>query len=92
MVIKIMMFLLATTISGSGLSHTVAIETLASDGSPVPVKSDNSTSGRHGSRRGRRELYHVDVTEAGQPCVPSPLLERKVDPANYELGCTEIEV
>lgn len=55
--------------------------------------TDDSTSGeRHGSRGGRRGLNHVDVNEAGQPCLPNPLWERKVDPANYAFGCREIEV
>lgn len=47
---------------------------------------------RRGRGRRRRELYHVDVTEAGEPCKPSPLWDRVVDPANYDYGCREIQV
>ena len=43
------------------------------------------------SARSRR-LYHVDVTETGEPCVRNELLDRIVDPATYEFGCRDIEV
>lgn len=39
-----------------------------------------------------RRLYHVDVTETGEPCWENPLLDRVIDPANYEFGCRDIEV
>lgn len=56
---------------------------------------DDPASGKFESRTrraGRRRLYHVDVTNTGEPCMPNPLWSRLVDPNNYEFGCREIEV
>eukprot|EP00752_Nemacystus_decipiens_P013824 g12273.t1 len=47
--------------------------------------STNTTSSRS------RRLYHVDVTETGEPCARNELLDRVVDPATYEFGCRDIE-
>lgn len=84
-----MMLLLAITTSRSTLPQALS-ETSAPEAALVLVKSNNSTSGKHGRTSGRRELY--DSTEEGQRCLPSPLWENNVDPAKYEFGCTEIEV
>lgn len=83
-------------IAGSLLSQVIP-EGVASDEQTVsngrPSKSsDYPSGGRHVSWGRRRELYHIDVTEAGQPCLQSPLWNTEVDPLNYEFGCTDIEV
>lgn len=52
----------------------------------------NGKLGRRRRRMGRRELYHVDVTETGEPCIRHPSWSRVVDPDNYEFGCREIQV
>ncbi|CBJ30240.1 serine/threonine protein kinase [Ectocarpus siliculosus] len=41
--------------------------------------------------QGRRKLYHLHVSEAGEPCDRNPLWEKQPNPANYKFGCQEIE-
>eukprot|EP00752_Nemacystus_decipiens_P018202 g16331.t1 len=48
-------------------------------------RSTNITSSRS------RRLYHVDVTDIGEPCVRNELMDRAVDPSTYEFGCRDIE-
>lgn len=54
----------------------------------LPSGMGNNTSS---SNRGRR-LYHVDVTEGGEPCVRNKLFDRVVNTTTYEFGCRDIEV
>lgn len=84
-VIKMMLILAIVAVS--------ALPQATTEAALVSVKSDNSSSGLHAMlNRGRRGLKNLAVNEEGQPCLPNPLWERKVDPANYEYGCNEIEV
>ena len=55
-------------------------------------RQKEKTGPRHWSDDERQDGPYVPVNEEGQLCLPSPLWERKVDPANYEFGCREIEV
>lgn len=89
-----MMLLSAIAVSGAALPEAPGGTPAPAEAALAPAQSDNSTStsGRRGSRWGRRDLNHVAVNEQGHPCLPNPLWERKVDPAKYEFGCTEIEV
>ncbi|CAN0104628.1 unnamed protein product, partial [Ectocarpus sp. 8 AP-2014] len=41
--------------------------------------------------QGRRKLYRLHVSEAGEPCDRNPLWEKQPNPANYKFGCQEIE-
>ncbi|CAM9758446.1 unnamed protein product, partial [Ectocarpus sp. 6 AP-2014] len=41
--------------------------------------------------QGRRKLYRLHVSEAGEPCDRNPLWEKRPNPANYKFGCQEIE-
>ena len=98
----IKMMLLLVAMSGSALPRATT------EALPIPVNYDHHASSghdhdssghdhhpettRHGGHRERGELWHMAVDEAGQRCTTNPLLERKVDPNKYELGCAEIEV
>ncbi|CAB1104277.1 unnamed protein product [Ectocarpus sp. CCAP 1310/34] len=42
--------------------------------------------------QGRRKLYHLHVSEAGEPCDRNPLWEKQPNPVNYKFGCQDIEV
>lgn len=83
--------LLATMIAASA-----APQDSPSEPAEVPATvMDGSAGDKYGSRRrraGGRRLYHVDVTDSGEPCMPNPLWSRVVDPDDYEFGCREIEV
>ncbi|CAN0150732.1 unnamed protein product [Ectocarpus sp. 4 AP-2014] len=41
--------------------------------------------------QGRRKLYRLHVSEAGEPCDRNPLWEKQPNPAKYKFGCQEIE-
>lgn len=54
---------------------------------------DNTGSARlNVTRTENRRLYHIDVTEKGEPCLDNPILERIIDPTTYEYGCRDIQV
>lgn len=61
---------------------------------PATMTSELGPGGlRNSTTRNRnRRLYHYDVTKEGVPCKRNPLLDREVDPANYEFGCGDIKV
>ncbi|CAM9874359.1 unnamed protein product, partial [Ectocarpus fasciculatus] len=41
--------------------------------------------------QGRRKLYHLDFSQAGEPCDRNPLWNKQLNPANFRFGCQEIE-
>lgn len=71
-------------------------DSLIEQAGPSAETLNGVASGRLSSRRrkvGRRQLYHVDVTETGEPCMQHPVWKRAiVDPDDYEFGCREIQV
>lgn len=78
------------------LMTTVPAYPQGSSASDMGMDLDRLPSGGKGNTNttssGSRQLYHVDVTESGEPCVHNGLLDRVVDPATYEFGCRDIEV
>ena len=76
-----MMLLSAIATLGTALPHA-----------PAAITSDNPASGGHHDERGLKKELNVPVNEYGQPCLPNPILDRKVVTTNYEYGCKEIEV
>lgn len=75
------------------LITTVPLHPQAATAGSASGDMDHLPSGRGNTTSSRsRRLYHVDVTEMGEQCVPNELLNRVVDPADYEFGCRDIEV
>lgn len=71
---------------------SVAVSGAAAAVQEARPTSGNSTGVGHERRLSSYHHTHTPMNERGRPCAPSPLWDRKVDPANYEFGCREIEV
>lgn len=87
-------------VRGSSRAATVVMVMLSLMTATPAHSQDSSAGGSDHLRDGQgnntgsrsRVLYHVDVTEDGEPCVRNELLDRTVNPASYEFGCRDIEV
>ncbi|CAM9722239.1 unnamed protein product [Ectocarpus fasciculatus] len=93
------LLLLATTVSaGAGLADTVSSlnETTSNKDWKTRRMSEATARDRINmtstpEEKDRRELYHIDINNSGEPCDRNPLWEKMVNPANYRFGCKEIE-
>lgn len=89
MVLVAIMF--AASVPSQGWAAVATNTTATTEDLDASPSAGQDSGRRRGRGRRRRKLYHVDVTEAGEPCTPSPLWDRVVDPANYDYGCKEIQ-
>lgn len=81
------------TIAAVSLMKRVVAEAQATTTGPISGDMGNMLrTSLNATRTENRRLFHVDVSENGEPCLDNPILDRVIDPANYEFGCRDIQV